>query len=204
MRLMTFFAAGCLSRVDLTMAVAQDAMVHCLPIVLASSRSFKALSDSARGAFEPVGEGGIRIHVTVTRTTVFEFFVGTLARLGNDLPIISFVLGEPHHGLRSLNGGNNGQNIGIFLVPAKNEGRGRRIGAKAVLPGLVHPTWPDHSWGSLGQDPKPLSIERGCQTLSSNYLGKLNSRSLAPQWTFPTNFLIWAWVTATVPESSSE
>ena len=69
----------------------------------------------------------------------------------NDLPIISFVLGEPHHGLRSLNGGNNGQNIGIFLVPAKNEGRGRRIGAKAVLPGLVHPTWPDHSWGSLGR-----------------------------------------------------
>ena len=79
--------------------------------------------------------------------------VSTFARLGNDWPIISFVIGEPHHGLRSLNGGNNGPNIGIFLVPAKNEGRGRRIGAKAVLPGLVHPTWPDHSWGSLGQDP---------------------------------------------------
>ena len=78
MRLMTFFAAGCLSNVDLTIAVAQDAMVHCLPIVLASSRSFKALSDSARGAFEPVGEGGIRTHAT-TRTTVFETALGQRA-----------------------------------------------------------------------------------------------------------------------------
>jgi len=72
MRLMTFFAAGCLSNVDLTMAVAQDAMVHCLPIVLASSRSFKVLSDSARGAFELWRRGWNRTHGTVTRTTVFE------------------------------------------------------------------------------------------------------------------------------------
>ena len=67
MRLMTFFAAGCLSNVDLTMAVAQDAMVHCLSIVLASSRSFKALSDSAKGALnqsERVGfESTVRLPV---------------------------------------------------------------------------------------------------------------------------------------------
>ena len=35
---------------------------------------------------------------------------------GNDWPIISFVFEQPHHRLRSLNGGNNGRstNIGIF------------------------------------------------------------------------------------------
>ena len=36
-----------------------------------------------------------------------------------------------------------------FWVPASDEAPGRRIGAKAVLPGFVHPTWPDHGWGSL-------------------------------------------------------
>ena len=51
MRLMTFFAAGCLSNVDLTMAVAQDAMVHCLLDSAASSRSFKALSRLGEGGF---------------------------------------------------------------------------------------------------------------------------------------------------------
>lgn len=58
---------------------------------------------------------------------------------------------QPHHRLRSLNGGNNGRstNIGIFWVPASNEAAGRSIGAKAVVPGLVHPAWPDHGWGSL-------------------------------------------------------
>ena len=63
MRLMTFFAAGCLSNVDLTMAVAQDAMVHCLPIVLASSRSFKALSDFGEGAFELMAELAMRAFI---------------------------------------------------------------------------------------------------------------------------------------------
>jgi hypothetical protein len=72
--------------------------------------------------------------------------------LGNDWPITSFVSEQPHHTVRSLSKwGKNGRstNIGKFLVPASNEGPGGRIGAKAVLPGRVHPSWPNHGWGSL-------------------------------------------------------
>ena len=96
-------------------------------------------------------------------------------RLANHLVCIE----HPHHRLRSLNGGKNGRstNIGKFLVPASNEAPGRRIGAKAVLPGLVHPAWPDHGWGSLG----PLRL--GVTMISANQQGQgTDYRHPEPNW----------------------
>jgi hypothetical protein len=48
-------------------------------------------------------------------------------------------------------GGNDGRstNAARFLVAASDAASGRRIGAKAVLPGLVHAAFPDHGTGTL-------------------------------------------------------
>jgi hypothetical protein len=50
-----------------------------------------------------------------------------------------------------VNGGKHGQSTDIrrSLVPASNQAPSRRNGAKGVLPGLVHPAWPDLGWDTL-------------------------------------------------------
>ena len=64
-----------------------------------------------------------------------------------------------------------------ILGSASNEASGRRIGAKAVLPGLVHAAWPDHGWGSLG----PLRL--GVTMISANQQGQgTDYRHPEPNW----------------------